>query len=111
MKAIEGPIKLTNQNLNQFISLITFIQDTKIQKKYGIEKFLIDSGAFNIASVSESKKISNVKKDSNNSMHTNIDIASALQSYSQLYIDENKRNNFVSLATELITLYKLEAKE
>jgi len=62
--------------------------DLKSINKSDIEKFLISSGAFSIAGISESKKISIIKKDVNNVLDTKMDMTSAIKTYANAYIDE-----------------------
>ena len=85
--------------------------ETSSVNKSQIEKYLLDQGTFNIAGILESKKISVVKKDNNNSIDTKMDISSAIKTYSSTYIEDTKREQFVELAMEIYNSYKAEAKE
>ena len=61
--------------------------------------------------ISESKKISLVKKDTNNTIDTKMDVTSAIKTYAQTYVDDNIRSSFIELAMDIYKTYKSEAKE
>lgn len=85
--------------------------EIKSVNKSNIEKYLTSNGAFNVTGIFESKKINLIKKDSSNILDTKMDVTSAINTYSNTYIDEAARSNFVELATEIYTIYKSELKE
>lgn len=85
--------------------------ELKSINKSQVEKYLFEQGAFNIAGISESKRISVIKKDNNSSIDTKIDVSSAIKIYSSTYIDESHRDQFIELAMEIYNSYKSEAKE
>lgn len=85
--------------------------ELKSINKQQVEKYLFEHGAFNIAGISESKKISVIKKDVNNSIDTKMDVSSAIKTYSNTYIDESHREQFIELAIDIFNSYKSEAKE
>lgn len=95
------------------IKLDVSLEDVESQSinKSNIEKFLLEKGAFNIAGISEAKKINLVKKDSTNILTTKMDVLSAIKSYARTYIDEEFKEDFIELSTEIFNEYKLEAKE
>jgi exonuclease SbcD len=72
--------------------------------KLAIEQFLNSNGAFNIVNISESKKTILIKKDNN--LNTKMDISSAIKIYSQNYISEEKRSDFIDLAMEIYSSEK-----
>ncbi len=76
-----------------------------------IEKFLTERGVFNISGISESKKVILVKKDNTNVLNTKMDIVSAINKYSELYIDKAHQVEFANLAMEIYNSFKSEAKE
>lgn len=78
--------------------------------KLSIEKALIDRGVFNIAGISESKKIALIKKDSTNTLNSKMDVPSTIKQYSDLYIEPQIQNEFIDLAMEVYNFYK-ESKE
>lgn len=91
------------------VSLAT--PELKSVSKSTIEKYLTEQGAFNVASISESKKIAMVKKDTNNTVNTKMDVASAIKAYAGTYVDIKVKDKFIELAMEMYTAYKEEAKE
>lgn len=84
--------------------------DVKSISKSIIEKFLIDNGTFNVSGISESKKISIIKKDNSNSIDTKMDVVSAINKYAETYVQEELRANFIELAIEINNLCKVESK-
>lgn len=85
--------------------------DLKPINKSNIEKYLTSQGVFNIAGISESKKISLIKKESNTTFDTKMDITSAIKTYASTYVDENIRSSFLETALEIYNHYKNENKE
>lgn len=76
-----------------------------------IEKYLTENGTFNVTAISESKKVALIKKDSNNTIDTKMDVASAIKTYSQTYVDAPMRDAFTEVAKDIFNTYKAEAKE
>jgi len=91
------------------VSLAT--PELKSVSKSTIEKYLTEQGAFNVASISESKKMALVKKDANNTVNTKMDVASAIKAYAGTYVDIKVKDKFIELAMDMYTAYKEEAKE
>jgi len=85
--------------------------ELKSVSKSSIEKYLTSQGVFNVTGISESKKVALVKKDSNNTIDTKMDVASAIKTYASTYVDEKIRPEFIELAVEIHNIYKAEAKE
>lgn len=85
--------------------------DLKSVNKATIEKYLTGQGAFNVNAISESKKVNLIKKDNNNTIDSKMDVAAAIKTYAQTYIDDAVRSSFIELATEIHTIYKTEGKE
>lgn len=85
--------------------------ETKSIDKGSIEKFLLNKGVFNVAGISESKKVTVIKKDPSNIIDTKMDLNSALKAYANKYIEEKTRAAFMSLALEIISTYKSGSKE
>ena len=77
--------------------------------KATIEKYLNSRGAFNVANISESKKVNLIKKESN-ILDTKMDVLSAIKIYSS-NLKEEKRADFVDLAIDIYNFYKVESKE
>jgi DNA repair exonuclease SbcCD nuclease subunit len=85
--------------------------DLKSVNKAAIEKFILGNGAFSVNGISESKKVSLIKKDSANTIDSKMDLSAALKTYAQVYIEDDVRSEFIELATEIVTLHKTEGKE
>jgi DNA repair exonuclease SbcCD ATPase subunit/DNA repair exonuclease SbcCD nuclease subunit len=85
--------------------------DAKSINKTAIEQYLSSHGAFNVTGISESKKVSLIKKDTNNTMDTKMDVATSINTYAEKYIDKKKQASFIELATDILKQYKLEAKD
>ena len=85
--------------------------ELKSVSKQAIEKFLTSNGAFNVTGISESKKVNLIKKDSNNTIDTKMDVVSAIKAYSTTYIEEDLRESFIELAMDIHNQFKAEAKE
>jgi len=73
--------------------------------KSDIEKYLLGHGAFNVADITETKKMMLIKKD-DNTIDTKMDVASAIKTYAQTYVEEELRDAFIELATEIHNIYK-----
>ena len=85
--------------------------DLKSVNKASIEKYLTGKGAFNVNAISESKKVNLIKKDSNNTIDSKMDVAAAIKTYAQTYIEDAIRSEFIELAMEIHGIYKVEGKE
>ncbi len=85
--------------------------DLKSINKSNIEKFLISKGAFSVAGIFESKKVSVIKKDVNNVLDTKMDMTSAIKTYANVYVDEKMRSDFMSLAIDIYNTYRSEVKD
>lgn len=113
--ATEYVIAELNKNKvnNSIVKLEVSLEDinTKSINKSSLEKLLIEKGAFNVASISENKKINLIKKDSNNLLDNKMDVTSAIKKYSDLYLEEDKRSDFIELANNIYNIYKVDIKE
>jgi DNA repair exonuclease SbcCD nuclease subunit len=85
--------------------------ELKSINKSAIEKYLTAQGTFNVTAISESKKVALIKKDSNNTIDTKMDVASAIKTYAQTYVDAPVRDAFIELSMDIFNTYKAEAKE
>jgi DNA repair exonuclease SbcCD nuclease subunit len=85
--------------------------ELKSVSKSSLEKFLSSQGAYNVTSITESKKVGLVKKDANNTIDTKMDVTSAIKTYSDTYVDVNLRSSFIEVAMDIYATYKAEAKE
>ncbi len=79
--------------------------------KTDIDKYLTSNGAFSVNGISESKKITLIKKDNSTTIDTKMDVSSAIKTYAQTYVEDDMRPNFIELSMELYNLYKAEGKE
>lgn len=86
-------------------------QDSLSVNKAKIEKYLNDAGAFTIAGIHESKKISLIKRDSNNTINTSMDMHDAIKKYSSLYVKDENKDNFISLSMDLVKEFKADNNE
>lgn len=85
--------------------------ELKSVSKSDIEKYLTGQGAFNIAGISESKKIALIKKDTNNTIDTKMDVATSIKTYAQSYVDAAMHDAFIELSMEIYKTFKEESKE
>lgn len=85
--------------------------ELKSINKATIEQYLSSHGVFNVAGISESKKVTLIKKDDNNTIDTKMDVVTSIKTYSEKYIDDKLRPEFIELAMDIVNQYKLEAKE
>lgn len=107
---------IKNENLDFSRSIVRVevsLSDPELKSvsKSTIEKFLTEHGAFNVTGISESKKVALVKRDVNNTIDTKMDVASAIKTYAQTYVDAPARDSFIELAMDIFNTYKAEAKE
>jgi hypothetical protein len=72
---------------------------------------LTGQGAFNVNAISEFKKVNLIKKDNNNTIDSKMDVAAAIKTYAQTYIEDAVRPGFIELAMDILTIYKAEGKE
>lgn len=93
------------------LEVTLLVPELKSINKSIIEKYLINNGAFSIASISESKKIILIKKDNDNNIDTKMDVISAIKMYAQTYIEEKNRSDFIQLSTSIFNNFKSEGKE
>lgn len=77
--------------------------------KNSVEKFLISKNVFNVANISETKKIAMLKKE-NNTIDTKMDISSAIKTYADLHVDAAIKSSFIEIAMSIYNEYKNEVK-
>jgi exonuclease SbcD len=87
------------------------VPELKSINKSTIEKYLTSRGAFNVTSITESKKVMMVKKDSNNTIDTKMDVVTSIKTYGDKYIDIKVRPAFIELSMDILNQYKQEVKE
>ncbi len=107
-------IKKETQDFNRSIVKVEVAltaPELKSVNKASIEKYLTEQGVFNVTNISESKKVALIKKDASNTIDTKMDVASAIKTYAQTYVDASQRDDFVSLAMDIYNMHKAEAKE
>jgi uncharacterized protein (DUF4415 family) len=71
----------------------------------------MSQGAFNVANISESKKLNLIKRDINNNIDTKMDVVSAIKTYAHTYVDASKKDSFIQLAMDIYNEYRAEGKE
>lgn len=80
-----------------------------------IEKILYQAGVFNISGLSESKKLSLVKKNDTAVIDTSMDVPSAIKMWAgEKYLDkklEDRKNRFIEVAMDILTKFKSEGKD
>ena len=79
--------------------------------KEAVEKYLFSQGAFNITGISESKKVSLVKKENSLTLDTKIDIPTAIKKYSENYIEKDKQAEFIELSMDIYAQFKEKVDE
>lgn len=106
-------IKKSKNLNNSIVRVEVSLSSPELQSvnKSSIEDYLINNKVFNVAGISESKKISLIRKSDDNQIDTKMDVGSAIKTYASLYVEEDNKNNFVELAMEIYSQYKSEVKE
>lgn len=87
------------------------VPELKSVNKAAIDKYLTAQGAFNVTSITESKKVTLIKKDANNTIDTKMDVPTSIKIYAEKYIDDAVRSDFIELSMDILNQYKLEGKE
>jgi exonuclease SbcD len=106
-------ISKNNLDLNKSIvklDITLSCQELQSVNKTELEKHLVDLGAFGVSSISQTKKVNLLKKDSNSTLEHKMDVISAIKAYSNLYVEEQDRSDFIDLATSIYSLYQEETK-
>ena len=85
--------------------------ELKSINKNEIEDYLLSQGAFNVSSISESKKPILIKKKEDSLLDSKMDVTTAIKAYASQYIEEKDRSDFISLASEIYNTYQVESKE
>lgn len=83
-------------------------KDKSIDKSR-IEKYLLGKGVHNIASISESRRQNSVKKEAND-LSNKMDIITAIKKYSDTYIKEEDRSQYIDVALSIYNKFKEEEK-
>jgi DNA repair exonuclease SbcCD nuclease subunit len=107
-------IKKENLDFNKSIVKVEVsLADPELKSvnKSVLEKFLLEQGAFNVTNISESKKVALVKRDTNNTIDTKMDVSAAIKTYAHTYVDAPMRDSFTELALDIYKTYKVESKE
>lgn len=107
-------IKKSQSDFNKSIVRVEVVlaaPELKSVNKSDIEKYLTLQGAFNVTGISESKKISLIKKDGGNTMDTKMDVVTSIKIYAQAYVDLPLRDKFIELAVKIHNIHKEESKE
>lgn len=75
-----------------------------------VEKALYDLNVHNISSISESKKMQSIVKNTEEAITNTIDVNSAIKMYADLFVEETIRGKFITLANDIYTQFKSENK-
>lgn len=75
-------------------------QDLRSVNRKSIENYLQTEGVFHVASFSETKKISLLKKKDDNISHVMTE-SNAIREWSKKFVEEKRRDKFVALAEEI----------
>lgn len=94
----EEKVNLKNGIVKLEVQLLA--QDLHSVDRKSIETFLQTEGVFHVASFSETKKVSLLKKKGE-SMSRVMDESLAIREYSKKFVDEKNRDKFVALAEEI----------
>jgi DNA repair protein SbcD/Mre11 len=73
-----------------------------------IEDKLYSVGIFNVASISEYKKLSPIKKE-NDELDNTMDVQSAIKMYASSYIEKDLQNAFAELAMDIYSQFRNES--
>jgi exonuclease SbcD len=83
------------------------VPELKSINKADIEKYLVAEGVFNVANITETKKVALIKKDDTAAIiDTKMDVASAIKTYAELHIEETLRESYIGLAMDIYAAYK-----
>jgi DNA repair exonuclease SbcCD nuclease subunit len=107
-------IKKANSNYNQAIVRVEVslaVPELQSIDKGQIEKFLTLQGAFNITGISESKKLTLIKKDiGNSSIDTKMDVPTAIKAYADRYVDVSVRAEYIEESMDIYNVFMTENK-
>jgi len=104
--------EIKNKNIDKsIVKLEIVLSDPELKPidRNEVEKFIYNSGAFNIAGLSESKKTNIIKKEISEGMDTKIDVSSAINMWaankwpSDTEHDLEKKSKYIS---EAISIFK-----
>jgi DNA repair exonuclease SbcCD nuclease subunit len=102
-------IKNSGENFNKSIVKVEVslaCSDLDSVNKSKVEKSLLDLGVFNISSISQSKKVSVVKRDTSNTIDTKMDVNAAIKAFAEKYIADDRRSSFINLAMRIVKKHK-----
>jgi len=107
-------IDKSKDNYNQAIIKVEISLESpelKSVNKSQIEKYLTQQGAFNISSISESKKVKIIKKGINGkAIDTKMDVTEAIKTYAERHVEESMRADYIQESIEIYNEFKLEGK-
>jgi exonuclease SbcD len=91
---------------NAILKIELTLEDKELQSvdRAEIEKALLSKGAFNVAAISQSKKNNNILKN-NNVVNNTMSPLSAINTYAHAHVDEDKREKFIELSTEILKIF------
>lgn len=101
-------IKKDGQDFNRSIVKVEVAltsPDLKSINKASIEKYLSEQGVFNVTNISESKKVALIKKDTNNTIDTKMDVPAAIKAYAEAYVPADKKDAYIELSMDIYNSY------
>lgn len=104
--------KIKNENLSNSIAKLEISYESNDLipiDKSKIEKVLYQQGVFNIAGITQNKKVNIVKKPDSN-LDLNMTINTAIKTYADKYIEESFKNDFIELCNEIYSSLKADQK-
>jgi DNA repair exonuclease SbcCD nuclease subunit len=109
LESLKNEVDFSKSIVKLEISLLD--SELKSVNKSEIETYIMSQGAFNVANISESKKLNLIKRDINNNIDTKMDVVSAIKTYAHTYVDASKKDSFIQLAMDIYNEYRAEGKE
>ena len=107
-------IKKANSDYNQAIVRVEVslaVPELQSVNKGQIEKYLTQQGAFNVTGVSESKKLTLIKKDTSSaSIDTKMDVPTAIKAYADRYVDVSVRAEYIEESMDIYDAFMAENK-
>ena len=104
--------KIKNENLSNSIAKLEISYESNDLipiDKSKIEKALYQQGVFNIAGITQNKKINVIKKPDSD-LDLNMTINTAIKTYADKYIEESFKNDFIELCNEIYSSLKADHK-
>lgn len=110
-KFVEQELKKMGALDNSIIKLSVILPSNASYSldRNAIEKTIYQSGAFHVSRISEERKFTSLKKQITETIDNTVNELSAIKTYASL-VEENMREEFVSLASTIVQEYKENVK-